>query len=123
MEEENRTLAQNASLHYWLRLKAQQCREAGVTVQMAFEKTMELEMTEEIMKTIWHTVQKPLLKKKSTTELNKSDGEIDLVLEHINRFFAEEFNLEGLPLPHDPLKEKAPTVDEVPIWHKNDKIK
>ena len=94
-----RTNQQSRALHLWLTQKSQQCRDAGVSPRMAFEKTLELEMTPEMMKEIWRTVQKALLGKKSTTELEKSNGEIEEVAEHLNRFFARHFNLEGLPIP------------------------
>lgn len=96
-----RTLQQNKALHVWLKQKADQCRDAGVSPKMAFSQTMELEMTPEIMKEIWRTVQKAMFKKKSTTELSKH-MEIDEVAEHLNRFFAEKFNLPGMDFPHDP---------------------
>jgi len=107
-----RTLSQNRALHLWLTQKAQQCRDAGVTPRMAFEQTIELEMTPEMMKEIWRTVQKALYHKQSTTELDKV-GEIDELVEHLNRFFANHFNLPGLPLPsYEPgYKDTAPLKD------------
>lgn len=98
-----RTSQQNKALHLWLRQKAQQCRDAGVTTQMAFGKTIELEMTEETMKVIWRYVQKAMFNKDSTRDLDKI-AELDEVAEHLNRFFAENFNLEGIPIPYDPDK-------------------
>lgn len=95
-----RTSNQNRALHKWFTLKADQCREAGVTAQLAFSKTMELDMTPDMMKAIWKSVQQPLLGKSSTTELSKI-GEIEKVLDHLNRFFAEHFHLEGIELPHE----------------------
>ena len=94
-----RTSQQNAGLHLWLKWKAQQCREAGITVQQVFAKTIELETTPEIMKEIWRSVQKAMLGKKSTTELEKTSDEIADIAEHLNRFFAEKFNLEGIEFP------------------------
>ena len=97
-----RTYSQNRALHLWFTQKAEQCREAGISPRMAFEKTIELDMTDVMMKEIWRAVQKALYKKTSTTELSKGNGEIDNLVEHLNRFFAgEPFNLEGLPLPND----------------------
>lgn len=95
-----RTPEQNKALHLWLKQKAEQCRNAGVSPRMAFEKTVELEMTPEIMKEIWRTVQKALYKKSSTTELSKHT-EIDEITDHLNRFFADNFNLPGIEFPHD----------------------
>lgn len=95
-----RTETQNNALHRWYELKAEQCRNAGVSPRMAFEKTIELEMTPEIMKEIWRSVQIALYGKKSTTELSKT-GEIDELVDHLNRFFSNEFNLEGISFPVD----------------------
>ncbi len=101
-EKPKRTDSQNRALHLWLSMKAEQCRDAGITAQMAFAKTIELEMSPEMMKVIWKEVQKVMLKKTSTTQLNKSNGEIENVAEHLNRFFAEDpFNLEGIEFPHN----------------------
>jgi hypothetical protein len=96
-----RTEAQNKAIHLWYKLKADQCRDAGVTVQMAMQETMELDMTPEMMKEIWRMVQIKMYKKRSTTQLSKHT-EIDDIAEHLNRFFAEKFNLEGLEIPNDP---------------------
>lgn len=105
-----RTSQQNRAMHLWFKQKADQCRDAGVTVQMAFAKTIELEMTEGVMKEIWRTVQKAIFRKVSTAELTKQ-GEIDEVAEHLNRFFSEKFNLPGLPIPSHELNywDSAPT--------------
>jgi len=51
------------------------------------------------MKEIWRSVQKAMLGKKSTTELEKTSDEIADIAEHLNRFFAEKFNLEGIEFP------------------------
>lgn len=96
----NRTPQQNKALHVWLKMKADQCRDAGVGPKMAFANTIELEMTPEIMKEIWRAVQKAMYRKKSTTELAKH-MEIDDITEHLNRFFADKFNLPGIEFPFD----------------------
>ncbi len=106
--KKQRTSLQNAALHVFLKQKTDQCREAGISVQKVLNETFELEMTEKFMKEIWREVQKAMYHKKSTTELEKSNGEIDDIAEHLNRFFAKTpFNLEGLPFPSNPEKMKA----------------
>lgn len=101
MPKPQRTTQQNRALHKFLAMKAQQCRDAGITAQMAFNKTIELEMSDEMMKEIWRQVQKALYGKKSTTQLSKQ-GEIDEVVEHLNRFFAgNDFNLPGIDFPSE----------------------
>jgi hypothetical protein len=96
--ETKRTNQQSRALHKFFELKATQCRDAGVSPRMAFEKTIELEMTPQLMKEIWRSVQRAMYGKQSTTELAKV-GEIDEVAEHINRFFATHFSLPGLDFP------------------------
>ncbi len=101
-----RTSDQNRALHLWLSKKSQQCRDAGVTVQMAFGKTVELEMTPEIMKEIWRTVQNAIFQNGKSTKNLEKVGQIEEVYEHLNRFFSEKFNLPGTDFPHDESKVK-----------------
>lgn len=93
-----RTNQQNRGLYLSFKQRAIQCREAGVTPAMAFKETMDLEMTEEIVKSIWKYTQKALYGTDSTADLQKQE-QIDEVHEHLNRFFAEKFNLEGIDFP------------------------
>ena len=103
---QERTSEQNRGLHLWLDKKAEQCRDAGITAQMAFAKTIELEMTPEMMKEIWRQVQNAMFRNGKSTKNLKKVGQIDEIYEHINRFFAEKFNLDGLEFPSDPNKIK-----------------
>jgi hypothetical protein len=99
-----RTEIQNNSLHLWLHKKAEQCREAGITRQMILSKTMELEVTDTFMKDIWRDVQNAMFKTGRKTRNLEKVGQIDEVYEHLNRFFADKFNLPGTDWPHDPNK-------------------
>jgi hypothetical protein len=96
-----RTEIQNNSLHLWLHKKTEQCREAGITRQMILSKTMELEVTDTFMKDIWRDVQDAMFKTGRKTRNLEKVGQIDEVYEHLNRFFAEKFNLPGTDWPHD----------------------
>jgi len=101
-----RTTDQNSALHLWLTKKAEQCRGAGLTRQQILAKTIELEVNEHFMKEIWRDVQEAMFKNgKSTKNLEKT-GQIEEITEHLNRFFAEKFNLEGIEFPNDPNKVK-----------------
>lgn len=99
-EKPKLTRQQQKALHLFFELKAKQCEEAGVTMQKALQETIEIEMTPQMMKEIYREVMKSLYNKSSTTELNKT-GEIEEVAEHLNRFFAEKFNLEGIEFPSE----------------------
>lgn len=93
-----RTQQQNKALHKFFELKSAQCRDAGVSPKMAFERTIDVEFTPEMMKEVFRAIMKAMYGKRSSTELAKI-GEIDDVVQHINRFFAEQFGLEGIELP------------------------
>jgi len=99
-----RTEDQNRALHKYFALKSEQCRDAGVTAQLALSKTVELEMSPEMLKEFWRVVQNAMFRKgKSTKNLDKV-GDIELVHEHLERFFAEKFNLPAINFPNDPNK-------------------
>lgn len=95
-----RTDQQNKALHVYLGHVAQALNDAGYTVQKALEHRMELDWTPELAKElIWRPLQKALLGKKSTTELEKT-GEIDQVYEHLTRYLGEKLHIEHIEWPH-----------------------
>ena len=98
-ERPTRTDQQNRALHLWLKQKCNQCMESGITPKMTFAKTIDIEMTPQMMKEIWRAVQRVMYKKESTTELLKTEGEFENITEHLNRFFAEQFGLDAIPFP------------------------
>lgn len=99
--ENKRTNTQNSALHKWFVLKSDQCQDAGVTPQLVFANTMEVEMSETFMKGIWKTVLKARYNKDSTTKHSKAGDEIEDMVNHLNRFFAkpELHNLEAILFP------------------------
>ena len=99
-----RTKDQNSSLHLWFTKKAEQCREAGLTRQQILAKTIELEVNEHFIKEIWRDVQEAMFKNGKSTKNLEKNGQIDEIVEHLNRFFAEKFHLEGIEFPSDPDK-------------------
>lgn len=99
-----RTTDQNRALHKYFALKAEQCRESGVTAQLALSKTIDLEMSPEMMKEFWRVLQNAILQKGKSTKNLAKVGDIEQVHEHLERFFAEKFNLPGIDFPNDPSK-------------------
>jgi hypothetical protein len=99
-----RTGSQNAALHLWFEQVAQTCRDNSVDAKLVMSKVHRMDMTAEFIKGMWKVLQKALLKKGSTTELNKT-GEIERIQDHFIRFFAEEFELELPPFPNDDKKQ------------------
>lgn len=101
-----RTLSQNNALHLWFQLLADALNDAGYSIQHVIKFfTVELSWTKDSVKEIlWRTTQKALLKKKSTTELNKQE-DIDTVWEHLNRSLGEKLSIH-VPFPVDENRQK-----------------
>ncbi len=98
-----RTPDQNAALHLWYELVARELNEAGHTVQIVLEKKIDLDWTKDMVKELlWRPAQKAILKKKSTTKLEKI-GEIDTVFDHLNRHLGEKFGIH-IPFPNKETK-------------------
>lgn len=102
-----RTLDQNAALHLYFSLVADELNAAGFPIKATLEHyKVDIDWSAESVKSlIWKPIQKHLTGKKSTTELKKT-GEIDEVYDHINRWLSNEpFNVH-VPFPNDPEKQK-----------------
>ncbi len=103
---QERTLAQNSALHAFYEIWAKDLNEKGLTVQKVLSQKMEMDWTPKLMKEFWRDAQERLTGKKSTKDLDKI-SDINLVLDHFIRHFAEKFQgYELPPFPHDPLKQK-----------------
>lgn len=102
---QERTLDQNSALHKYFELLANELNAGGFYHKYFLgDKIIELDWTPELIKeNIWRPIQVALLKKKSTTELKKV-AEIDIVYEHLNRFFSNKPFFLHVPFPHDPNK-------------------
>lgn len=98
-----RTGAQNRSLHLWFRQVADVCKDAGLDAKVLFSKTLDIEVTQDHIKALWHTTQNAYFKSGSTTELDKQ-GQIEKIYDTLVRFFGERHNLALPPFPNDPEK-------------------
>jgi len=99
-EFKKRTEQQNKALHLFFEHLAIELNLAGLPIKKVLEKSVDIDWSAESCKEIlWKPIQKAVLNKSSTTELDKI-AEIDLVWEHLNRFLAE-FGV-FVPFPHDP---------------------
>jgi len=88
-----RTEAQNNALHLYFTWLATELNLAGYSVQLVLKEKMDLDFTPEMVKELlWRPAQQALLRKKSTTELDKI-SDIDAVWEHLNRHLGEKFGL------------------------------
>ena len=101
-----RTGSQNSAMHLWYTQVADECNKNGVDAKLVMSKVIRMDMTPEFIKAMWKTLQRALFKTESTTQLKKT-GQIDKVYDHFVRFFADEFQLELPPFPHDEKKTLA----------------
>jgi hypothetical protein len=98
-----RTDNQNRSLHLYFTHVAQELNAGGYTVQLAVKERMDLDFTPEIVKElIWRPAQKAIIKKVSTTTLDKV-SDINEVYETVNRHLAEKFGIH-VPWPSEQTK-------------------
>lgn len=100
-----RTDTQNNSLHKYFELLANELNEHGFTLKYILGiKQVELDWTPELIKeNVWRPIQIALTKKKSTTKLDKV-SDINIVYEHLNRFFSGKPFFLHIPFPNDPNK-------------------
>lgn len=102
-----RTVQQNKALHKYFELLAAELNGAGYTVQLFLKHAIDLDFDKNTVKElIWRPIQKALVRKGSTTELDKVT-EIDLIYEHLNRHLGEKFGIH-VPWPHYDKKDIAP---------------
>ncbi|HEY4832763.1 MAG TPA: hypothetical protein VIH61_09430 [Waddliaceae bacterium] len=88
-----RTNTQSRALHLWLEQVAQELNASGQTVQLVLKQTVDINWTGILFKElVWRPIQKALLKKDSTTKLEKV-MDIDIVYDHINLYLGEKFHI------------------------------
>jgi hypothetical protein len=107
-EAHKRTYSQNRALHKYFQLLAKELNEHGITVQEFLRHAIELDWNEKRVKEIiWRELQKKLVFKESTTELDKTH-DIDEIWSHINRHIGTIWGL-YVPFPaRDPNDKGAP---------------
>lgn len=104
-----RTYTQNRALHKYFELLADELNGAGYSVQLFLKQAIDLDWSKNSVKElIWRPVQKAMIKKGSTTDLDKV-SDIDLIYEHLNRHLGQEFGLH-VPWPHRLESDEAPPI-------------
>jgi hypothetical protein len=97
-----RTLQQNKALHKYCELLAKELNEHGITMQEFLSQAVDLDWnTRTVKEVIWKPIQKALLGKNSTTELDKVE-DINEIWEHINRHIGTNWGLYVLFPANDP---------------------
>ena len=96
-EQKQRTAQQNRAMHLYFRLLAERLNEAGLEMKKVLKPTIDIWWTDKNVKEyLWRPIQKALLVKKSTTELDTS--EVSKVHDVLNRHLSEKFG-EGVDFP------------------------
>lgn len=105
--KEQRTLAQNNSLHLFCQNLADELNAAGLDMRKTLKPDIEIPWRKTTVKEfLWKPVQEAYLKKKSTTELTKF--EVSEIWEILNRHLGEKF---GIHVPFPSIEELEKTVD------------
>ena len=98
MNEEQRTLRQNNSLHLYFELLADALNDAGYEMKAVLAaKEIDVPWTKELIKeTLWKPLQKAMIDKDSTTESNTK--QYNEVYEVLSRHLAKNFGV-SVPFP------------------------
>jgi hypothetical protein len=87
-----RTLKQNSALHLFFTLLADELNEKHFDMRHLIRQEVELSWTPyNVKEYLWRPLQKALLGKKSTTQLDKIK-DIDIIYDHLNRIITERTN-------------------------------
>ena len=88
MDDKQRTIQQNRSLHLYFTLLADELNAAGYDMRSTLKPGVDIPWAPELVKQyLWKGIQEAMLGKESTTEL--TSAEIDKVYETLNRHLAE----------------------------------
>lgn len=90
-----RTIQQNKALHKYFSLLAEALNNGGYTVATTIKASV-VWTPLSVKELIWRPLQEAVLKKKSTTELEKA--EIDKVYDNVNFYTAEKLGI-SIPFP------------------------
>ena len=108
--DNTRSPSQNNSLHKVFADTATECVEKGIDMRILVRDNIPIEVTPQNIKWLWKEMQKYLLMKESTTQLEKN-GEIDYVYDNLNKLLINRTDGE-VCLPEWPSKKKQ--IKETP---------
>jgi hypothetical protein len=86
----NRTETQNNALHLLFKQLSDEMIEKGLDLKVMFDRVHSVEATPEMIKIFWKKLQKALINKSSTTQLNKT-GDIERVYDNFNRILIDVY--------------------------------
>ena len=121
-----RSEQQNKSIHLGCSHIAQVLNEAGLDMRVVLKPDVQIPWsTTSVKDHLFRPIMKAMTSKDSTTELLKSEGEIDTIWETLMRHLMEKFHIEYINFPsYETDKELAPLItdtktNETPWRNKN----
>lgn len=97
IQQNQRTLQQNKSLHKYFELLAETLNEAGYDMKKTLKQDAEIPWSPQLVKDfLWRPIQEAALQKESTTELTTKD--VDIVWDILNRHLGDKLGV-YVPLP------------------------
>lgn len=107
-EPKQRTLTQNAALHKYCELLAEELNNSGLSMQKVLKPSIEITWTKEsVKKYLWHPIQEAMYEKTSTADL--STDQVSKVYEILNRHLGEKFHTHvSFPSEEPPLFNPLP---------------
>jgi len=101
-----RSLQQNKSIHLDCKLIADALNDAGLDMKVVLKPEIEIPWSQEtVKKYLFKPIMKAHTTKESTTELEKTSGEIDRIHDILMRHLGTKFGIEYFDFPHDKEKE------------------
>ena len=95
-----RTSQQNRGLHLACKLLAESLNQAGLDMKAVLKPSVDIPWsTETVKEYIFKPIMNARYLKKSTTELTKTEGEIDEVWKIVMKHMGEKFGVEYIPFP------------------------
>ena len=91
--EEQRTIQQNKAMYLYFRLLAESLNDAGYSMSASL-KLMDIDVPwtqENVKKIIWHEIEKAMIDKDSTADLNTK--QVDQIYSVVDRFTSERFGV------------------------------
>ena len=101
-QPKQRTPAQNKGLHLGLQMIADSLNLSGLDMRTVLKPEVNIDWTKDSVKEyIFRPVMKLAVGKESTTELEKTSGEIEKVWDTVMRFLGEKHGVEFIPFPSE----------------------
>jgi hypothetical protein len=91
-KQKKRTLPQNSAMHKYFELLADELNNAGLDMKQVLKPEIDIPWTpDNVKRHLWKPIQKSMLNKASTTQLEKMD--VSVVYDVLNRHLSEKLGI------------------------------